>query len=177
MESALLGLVLDSSTVIRAERNRQSIADFIDSILQTHGPVDLSLSPVTVAELVHGIYRAKTPEAARRRREYIEGLVSLVPVHPATKQTAWLAGQIEGQEAAKGNVVPFNDLLIAAAAIEQGYAVLTGNLRHFQKNSWPHGCFLVTGHPAARQSLLDLMPCGTGNRGLDMLQKPVIRSL
>jgi predicted nucleic acid-binding protein len=50
-----------------------------------------------------------------------------------TKQTAWLVGQIEGQEAAKGNVLPFNDLMIAAAAIEQGYAVLTGNLRHFQK--------------------------------------------
>jgi len=36
-------------------------------------------------------------------------------------------------ESAKGNVLPFNDLLIAAAAIEQGYAVLTENVRHFQK--------------------------------------------
>ena len=120
MESAILGLVLDSSTVIRAERNKQSIPEFIDAIFHAHGALDLSLSPVTVAELVHGIYRAKTPQAAQRRREYIEELVSLVPVHPATKQTAWLVGQIEGQEAAKGNVLPFNDLLIAAAAIEQG---------------------------------------------------------
>ena len=86
-----------------------------------------------MAELVHGIYRAKTPEASRRRREYIEELVSLVPVHPVTNQTAWLVGQIEGQEAAKGNVLPFNDPMIAVTAIEQGYAVLTGNLRHFQK--------------------------------------------
>ncbi len=59
--------------------------------------------------------------------------MSLVPVHPATNKTAWLVGQIEGQEAAKGNVLPFNDLMIAVTAIEQGYAVLTGNLRHFQK--------------------------------------------
>jgi predicted nucleic acid-binding protein len=29
-------------------------------------------------------------------------------------------------------MLPFNDLMIAAAAIEQGYAVLTGNVRHFQ---------------------------------------------
>ncbi len=133
MEPALLGLVLDSSTVIRAERNKQSVTDFIDAILKVHGPLDLSLSPVTVAELVHGIYRAKIPEAAQRRREYIEELVNLVPVHPATERTAWLVGQIEGQEAAKGNVLPFNDLLIAVAAMEQEYAVLTGNLRHFQK--------------------------------------------
>ena len=133
MDSALLGLVLDSSAVIAAERKKQPITDFIEAILAAHGPVDLSLSPVTVAELVHGIYRARTPAASQRRREYIEELVSLVPVHPATNQTAWLVGQIEGEEAAKGNVLPFNDLMIAVAAIEQGYAVLTGNLRHFQK--------------------------------------------
>jgi predicted nucleic acid-binding protein len=32
-----------------------------------------------------------------------------------------------------GNVLPFSDLMIGAAALEQGYAILTRNLRHFQK--------------------------------------------
>ena len=133
MESTLLGLVLDSSSVIQAERKKLSVTGFIEAILAAHGPVDLSMSPITVAELVHGIYRASTPEASQRRRKFIEELVSLIPVHPITNQTAWIVGQIEGEEAAKGNVLPFNDLLIAAAAIEQGYGVLTLNLRHFQK--------------------------------------------
>ena len=113
------GLVPDSSVVISAERNRQSVADFIESILKTFGPVEISLSPVTVAELVHGVFRARTAMAGQRRREFIEELVSLVPVHPATNRTGWLVGQIEGEEAAKGNVLPFNDLIIAASAIEQ----------------------------------------------------------
>jgi predicted nucleic acid-binding protein len=65
MESALLGLVLDSSVVIGAERNKQPIPEFIEAILRKHGPINLSLSPVTVAELVHGVYRAKTPEAGQ----------------------------------------------------------------------------------------------------------------
>jgi predicted nucleic acid-binding protein len=133
MDSALLGLVLDSSTVIAAERRQESIADFVESILRAHGPLDLSLSPVSVAELVHGIFRAQTPAASQRRRLYIEEIVSLIPVHRVTKETGWLVGQIQGQEAAKGNVLPLNDLMIAAAAIEQGYAVLTGNVRHFRK--------------------------------------------
>ena len=132
MEPALLGLVLDSSAVIAAEREQQSVFSFIGASLRAHGPVELSLSPVTVAELVHGIYRAKTPEGSRRRRAYIEELVDLIPVHSVTKQSAWLAGQIEGEEAARGNVIPFNDLLIAVAALEQGYAVLTANVRHFR---------------------------------------------
>ena len=131
MDSTLLGLVLDSSAVIVAERRKQPVTEMIEAILLAHGPLELSLSPVTVAELVHGIYRARSPEVANRRREYIEELVSLIPVHPVTNQTGWIVGKIEGQEAAKGNVLPFNDLMIAASAIEQGYGVLTGNLRHF----------------------------------------------
>ena len=133
MEPTILGIVLDSSAVIAAERKKLEVADFIDEILQAYGPVDLSLSPVTVAELVHGIFRAKTPDASARREAYIEELIALIPVHPITTRTGWLARQIEGQEAAKGNVLPFSDLLIAVGAIEQGYAVLTGNIRHFNK--------------------------------------------
>ena len=133
MESTLLGMVLDSSAVIAAERQKLEVADFIEKILQAYGSVELSLSPVTVAELVHGIFRANTSDAAGRRKAYIEELIALIPVHPITTRTGWLAGQIEGQEASTGNVLPFPDLLIAPTAIEQGYAVLTGNVRHFQK--------------------------------------------
>ncbi len=60
-------------------------------------------------------------------------LLDLIPVYPLTTRASWLVGQIEGQDAAKGNVLPFNDLMIAVSAIEQDYAVLTGNVRHFQK--------------------------------------------
>ncbi len=75
----------------------------------------------------------KRRRQAQRLREYIDEVIALVPFHPVTLQASGLVGQIEGQEAAKGNVLPFNDLMIAAAAIEQGYAVLTENLRHFEK--------------------------------------------
>ena len=68
-------------------------------------------------------------EVSHRRREYVDELVRLM-LHTVALQTAYLVGQIEGQESARGN---FNDLLIAAAAIEQGYSVLTENLHHFEK--------------------------------------------
>jgi hypothetical protein len=100
MESAILGLVLDSSGIIATERKKQSIPDFIESILVTHGPLDQCLSPVSVAELVHGIYRARKPDVLEQRREYIEEIVSLIPVRPVTSKTAWLMRQIGGQEAA-----------------------------------------------------------------------------
>ena len=142
MESPLLGLVLDSSAVISAERNRQAVPEFVEELLRAHRPLEISFSPITVAELVHGIHRAGRPEIAQRRRRYIEELLALIPVHPVTKQTAWLVGQIEGQEPAKGNVIPFNDLMIGAAALEQDYAVLTHNTRHFARIPRPRICSL-----------------------------------
>lgn len=102
MESFFLGLVLDFSAIIAAERKKQPIPEFIGDISHTHGPLDLALSPITVAELVHGIYRSKTLKIGQRHLQFIEELVSLVPVHPVTNRTAWLVGQIEGQEGNKG---------------------------------------------------------------------------
>ena len=69
---------------------------------------------------------------AAERAPIFEEIADLMPIHPVTRQTAFLVGQIQGQEPVKGNVLLLNDLIIAAAAIEQGYAVLTENRRHFQ---------------------------------------------
>jgi predicted nucleic acid-binding protein len=41
-------------------------------------------------------------------------------------------GQIDGESQAKGIRLPLSDLLIGVTALELGYSVATGNLRHFQ---------------------------------------------
>jgi tRNA(fMet)-specific endonuclease VapC len=133
MESPLLGLILDSSVIIAAERKRQTVEEFLTSVGQTFGEVEIAISAVTLAELVHGVARANTPEIRRGRRSFIDELKKHVPVHPITDSTAEIAGQISGEEAAKGIKLPADDLLIGASAIEQGYAVATLNTRHFQK--------------------------------------------
>ena len=133
MESPLLGLILDSSVIIAAERKRQTVEQLLTSIRQTFGEIEIAISAVTLAELVHGVVRANTPEIRRNRRAFIDELKKHVPVHPVTESTAEIAGQISGEQAAKGITLPADDLLIGASAIEQGYAVATLNARHFQK--------------------------------------------
>jgi predicted nucleic acid-binding protein len=61
MESFLLGLVLDSSVIIAAERKRQTVEDLLMSVAQDFGEVEIAISAVTLAELVHGAARANTP--------------------------------------------------------------------------------------------------------------------
>jgi predicted nucleic acid-binding protein len=72
MEPTVLGIVLDSSAVIAAERKKLEVADFIEEILQARGPVDLSLSPVTVAELVHGVFAPRLPRPRRAARPILK---------------------------------------------------------------------------------------------------------
>ncbi|MBI4873885.1 MAG: PIN domain-containing protein [Acidobacteria bacterium] len=133
MESPLLGLILDSSVIIAAERKRQTVEDLLTSIGQTFGEIEIAISAVTLAELVHGVVRANTPEIRIARRAFIDELKKHVPVHPVTDSTAEIAGQIGGEQAAKGITLPADGLLIGASAIEQGCAVATLNTRHFQK--------------------------------------------
>jgi tRNA(fMet)-specific endonuclease VapC len=54
-------------------------------------------------------------------------------VYPYTKETAMLAGKLDGGQQSRGVVIPFVDLLIGATALSLGFSLLTENLRHFQK--------------------------------------------
>ncbi len=133
MESPLLGLILDSSVIIAAERKRHTVEELLASVGQLFGEVEIAISAVTLAELVHGVVRANTPAIRDKRRAFIDELKKHVPVHPVTDGTAEIAGQLSGEQAARGITLPSDDLLIGASAIEQGYAVVTLNCRHFQK--------------------------------------------
>ena len=133
MESAVLGVILDSSVVIKAEREHLNVAQFLKQIAQTIGEREAALSSITVAELVHGIYRADTEQRRARRRAFLDDLKAAVPVYPITDNTAELVGKISGESAARGVAISFDDLLIGACALERGYAVATRNQRHFQK--------------------------------------------
>ena len=133
MEPAILGVILDSSITIEAERRQLNPAQFIKEILRRVGEREAALSSVTVAEMAHGIYRAKTPEVRNRRRIFLDDLKAALPVYSITDVTAELAGRIGGESAANGVSIPFDDLLIGACALERGYAITTRNLRHFEK--------------------------------------------
>jgi predicted nucleic acid-binding protein len=132
MESALLGLILDSSVIIEAERKGQTVEQLLEQVRRSVGEVEIAICSVTVAELVHGVYRANTREIRQRRRAFIDELKRHVPVHPVTDETGEIIGRISGEQAARGIKIPFDDLAVGASALEQGYAVATLNVRHFR---------------------------------------------
>jgi predicted nucleic acid-binding protein len=127
-----VGIILDSSAIIAAERRGLSVLEMLLQIRASQGEVAVGISVVSVAELVHGAYRAPTDERKRRRLQFIERLAADLPVYPVTAEVAYIAGRIEGELAAKGVQIAFEDLLIGATALQLGYGVATLNPRHFQ---------------------------------------------
>lgn len=127
-----MGLILDSSILIAGERRGESVAQILRRVRASQGDVESALSVVTVVELTHGIYRAKNEKDRERRRAFCEELRRDVVVHPVTVDIAELAGRIEGEQAAAGVSIAFEDLLIGTTALHLGYALATLNVRHFQ---------------------------------------------
>jgi tRNA(fMet)-specific endonuclease VapC len=128
-----VGIILDSSVIITGERRGHSVREILEQVHANQGETEVGLSVVTVAELVHGAYRAKTLAQQERRLEFVERLCRDVPVHPVTLDLARLVGRIEGQQEAKGIQFPFEDLVIGVTALHLGYAVMTLDTRHFQR--------------------------------------------
>jgi predicted nucleic acid-binding protein len=56
-----MGLILDSSVLIAAERRGQTVALLLGQVLGAMGDQETALSAVALVELVHGIHRADTP--------------------------------------------------------------------------------------------------------------------
>lgn len=128
-----MGLILDSSLVIAAERRGDTVEQLIAQIIGATGDQDAALWDTGLTELVHGIFRAQTPEMRRRRETFINELLADLTVYPYTKETALLAGKIDGEQQSRGVVIPLGDLLIGATALVLGFQVATNNLRHFQR--------------------------------------------
>jgi predicted nucleic acid-binding protein len=128
-----VGLILDSSVIIAAERLGRSVYEMLDSLLDQSDDPEFAISVVTVLEQSHGIARADSVQRRSVRTKFLDDLLAGLPVHPVSIAIALRAGRLDGELASRGTRVALGDLLIGAAALELGYAVATNNLRHFNQ--------------------------------------------
>lgn len=126
-----MGLILDSNILVACERRRLPI-DEVALNARAAGELQLGISSVTVVELTHGIYRAESLSERERRKRFLSSVLGSITVYPLSVEIALLAGQIEGEQAAKGIGLPFEDLVIGATALSLGFRVATLNVKHFR---------------------------------------------
>ena len=127
-----MGVILDSSVFIAKEREGKNARQALTELEAKFVGEEIAMSIVTIVELAHGIARADTLQRRAKRQEYLNHVTTALRVHAITIPIALRAGQIDGENAAKGIRLALSDLLIGVTALEFDYHVATSNVRHFQ---------------------------------------------
>lgn len=126
-----MGLLIDSTVLMHAERNRQTPVELITELINRWGDTDLGVSVMSAGELFHECWRADTAARRASREEFVEAMLAAIPVVPITLPVARIFGEIDARLSAAGRRIPTSDLLIASTALSRGDEIVTGNMRHF----------------------------------------------
>jgi len=121
-----MAIILDADVLIRGEKGTFNFPGWLASRSQER----FEVAAITVAELWHGVERASLPHRGKRQ-QYLEGILSLLPVIPYTELTAYIHARIWAELETAGKTIGFYDLIVAATALERGSEVATFNVRHF----------------------------------------------
>ena len=79
-----MGLILDSSVIIAAERQGRTAYEMLEAIGAQAADPEIAVSVVTVLELAHGIARPNTGAQRAARQKFLDDLLTGMPVHPVT---------------------------------------------------------------------------------------------
>ena len=124
-----MGVILDSSVLIEAERGHLDIDRFING-RETQA---FGLSVITVAELLHGVHRADSEKRRIKRSAYVEKVIELFPIYPFGIDTARVYAQLWATLLRKGVQIGAHDLIVASTAIALGFSVATFDKRDFER--------------------------------------------
>ena len=122
-----MGVLIDATVFIDHERGTLDLARHI----ATRQEETFFLSVITVAELLAGVHRARTPAQKAKRSVFVEGIIDRLPLLPIDLPSARVRAEISAGLTASGKIIGANDLWLAAAALAHGLTLVTSNLREF----------------------------------------------
>jgi len=122
----MLKFMLDTNIVIYVIKRRPIE---VMEVFNTHAG-QMSLSVVTVAELIHGAEKSAKPEHNLR---IVEDFCSRLEVLDYTLKAAGHYGDIRANLERSGTTIGVNDIHIAAHARSEGLTLVTNNMREFER--------------------------------------------
>jgi tRNA(fMet)-specific endonuclease VapC len=124
-----VGVILDTSVLIAAERQRLRMGDLLRSLALE--PV--ALAAITASELLLGCHRAAEPGVRARRWAFVEGLLQAIPILPFGLAEARRHAELWAALTRDGTAIGPYDMLVGATALAHGYALATLNRREFTR--------------------------------------------
>lgn len=124
-----MGLILDTSVLVAAERRTLSLGALLDSVASE--PV--GIAALAASELLHGCHRAADPGTQARRFAFVEALLDRIPVYEFGLGEARRHAELWAALAREGSLIGAHDMLIGATALARGCALATLNERDFRR--------------------------------------------
>jgi tRNA(fMet)-specific endonuclease VapC len=124
-----MGIILDTSVLIEAERREFEI----DKFIKNREEEIFGLSIITVSELLHGVHRADSAIRRLKRSAYVEKVIELFPIYVFEISIARIYAELWSDLAKKGIQIGAHDLIIGSTALSLGFSVATYNTRHFER--------------------------------------------
>ena len=123
--------LIDTSVFVTMERRGLPF----DALLASAPDEPASIAAITASELLAGVYRADTPERRTKREAFVESVFDAFTPLPFDLRTARVHAEAWAHLRTAGRSMGAHDLLIAATALAHGYAVLTDDVRDFERVS------------------------------------------
>jgi len=115
--------LLDTNAASGVIRNISAVKDIVRESEGIYVPV------VVLGELFYGAHKAATPE---RQTERVELFANQVSVLFPDMETARIFGRIRAELSRPGQMIPVNDLWVAAIALQHNLPVVTQD-KHFDR--------------------------------------------
>lgn len=124
-----MGLVLDTSILIGAEKKVFELAAF----LKAEAPTDpVFITSITASELLHGVHRADEKRKVKREI-FVEEILRNLPALPFDLPSARTHSRIWADLQTQGMMIGSHDLIISAICLTQDHTLATLNTDEFQR--------------------------------------------
>lgn len=124
-----MGLVLDSSVLIAAEKGQFEMEAFMEA----QDPMEsIFITSISASELLHGVDRA-TPERKSKKKALVETALKKAPILSFDLACARHHAKLWATLAAAGNIIGAHDMLIAAICLRFGHRLATLNEKEFSR--------------------------------------------
>jgi tRNA(fMet)-specific endonuclease VapC len=123
-----MGLILDTSVLISAERRKLRLNDYFQSLPDE----SFHISAITLSELWHGCHRGRGP-ALQQRLRFVHEIEATLPILGFSRNEALIHARIWAELENRGQKIGGHDLIIAATALAHGYAIATLNESEFKR--------------------------------------------
>jgi predicted nucleic acid-binding protein len=125
-----MGLMLDSSILIAAEKGLLDLAGLLNSEAASE-PV--FISAVTASELLHGCERAPAGEKRDRRKAFVEDVLDRIPAAPFGLDQARTHARLWAELEKAGQPIGAHDLIIAATCLHLRCRLATLNEKDYRR--------------------------------------------